>query len=303
MGGLVKPGVEVRPYDFQRPQQLSTLQVDGLALMAESFMRMASNFLATYLRTPVTMSLIGIDQVVYEDYIDSVQNPSVLVVYSDEEGESGGTSLVQFEPETALAMIDCGLGGPGTGAFSPRELTEIEQTIFRRIVVQLLDLYAQSWRSLAKLRPTVHAIEFNPAFAQVASEGDLVVVSRQQIQMAGRRDQILWIWPFSAVQPLAVAVTRHGWGRDDDNAPVRQTDGARRHLEQAPVTARVILGRTTLSLREFGGLREEDVLVLPSRPDKPLRLTVQGQDKLTVVVGRRGGHLAARVVGHIEEGE
>ena len=298
MGGIVSPGMEVRAYDFQRPHQLSSLQLDGIALMSESFMRLASNFLATYLRTPVSMSLVGIDQVVYDQYVDNVKSPSVLVVYGDEGTEVTGNSVIQFDAQTALAMIDCGLGGTGTGSFVPRELTEIEQTIFRRIMVQLLELYAQTWRSLVKLQPVVRTIEFNPAFTQIASEGDLVVVQRQQIQLAERKDQILWVWPFSAVQPLAVFVTRHGWGRGDDDAqPVRNTDQMKKHVEEVAVRADVILGRTQLTLREFGELKLEDVIVLPTRPDRPLPLAVAGQDKLEVVLGRRGGKLAVRVVG------
>lgn len=298
MGGIVTSDIEVRAYDFQRPHQLSNLQLDGIALMSESFMRLASNFLATYLRTPVSMSLTGIDQVVYDQYVDHVKSPAVLVVYGDEGTEVSGNAMVQFDAATALAMIDCGLGGTGGGNFPARELTEIEQTIFRRIMTQLLDLYAQTWRNLVKLQPVVRAIEFNPAFAQIASEGDLVVVQRMHIQMAGHKDQILWVWPFSAIQPLAVFVTRHGWGRGDDDAqPIRSSEQMQGHLERASVRADVILGRTELTLKEFGELKLEDVIVLPSRPDRPLALSVAGQDKLDVVLGRRRGKLAVRVVG------
>ncbi len=299
MGGIVASQIEVRAYDFQRPHQLSSLQLDGIALMSESFMRLASNFLATYLRTPVSMSLVGIDQVVYDQYVDHVKSPSVLVVYGDEGTEVSGNSVLQFDIGTALAIIDCGLGGNGSGEFGERELTEIEQTIFRRVMVQLLDLYAQTWRSLVKLQPVVRAVEFNPAFAQIASEGDLVVVERQQIQMVGRKDQLLWVWPFSAIQPLAVSVTRHGWGRGDDDAqPVLRSAEMQRYVEEVSVEASVILGRTRLTLREFGDLKLEDVIVLPTRPGRPLPLAVAGQDKLEVVLGRRGSNLAVRVVGN-----
>ncbi|MBX5467175.1 MAG: FliM/FliN family flagellar motor switch protein [Firmicutes bacterium] len=302
--GLVSRRAEIRPYDFQRPYQLSRPQLDSIALLRESYTRLASNFLSTFLRVPVQMRLGSLDQMGYEDWLDGIDGPTVLTVYRDHAPAlNGGTAIVQCDPILALAMIDRALGGPGSQAIAARELTEIETAVFRRIVARLLDLHAQSWGSLIQLQPTVEGIEFNPAFAPIAGEGDLVVVEVHEVAMEGQNRIMRWIWPYAMVQPLVQAAARRGVGRDEEAAPVvKKPEAVREHLEASRLPVRVLLGRARLSLREFGMLKEEDVLVLENRYDRPLPLTIAGQEKFLVVAGRRGRHLAVRVVGHSEGG-
>ena len=171
--GLVRDRAEVRSYDFQRPHQLSRLQLDAITLITESYIRVASNFLSSYLRTPVQIQHLATDQMPYERYADNVKTPTVLTVYTL--NPYPGSALVECDPVLALSIIDRALGGPGLGKYPGRELTEIEQTIFRRVMDRLLELMRQSWGSMANFEPRVESVEYSPAFAQIAGESDLVI--------------------------------------------------------------------------------------------------------------------------------
>lgn len=298
--GLVRGRAEVRPYDFQRPHQLSTFQLDAITLIIESFLRGASNFLSTFLRTPVQLQQVSTVQMPYEQYANTIVTPTVLTVFTH--SPQPGSALIECGPEIALAMIDRALGGPGFGQYPPRELTEIEQTIFRRIMERLLDLYRQSWTALLAFTPHVETIEHNPAFAQIAGEGDLVAVVRQQIALDGHRGQLIWVWPYTSINPFAVAVSKHGWGREEDADQIAaRSDLMIHHMERAMLQAQVILGRSEITLGEFSQLKAGDVVVLKNRYDKPLVMAVSGVDKFHVVPGRSHGHLAVRVVSRLEE--
>lgn len=304
MGVVVKPK-EIRPYDFQRPYQLSRPQLDSIALIRDSYTRLASNFLSTYLRAPVSVRVQAIDQMGYENWLDSIAGPTVLAIYRDHAPAlNAGNAVIQTDPGLALSIIDRALGGPGSWSYPPRELTEIETTVFRRVMVRLLELHAQSWSALIPMSPAVEGIEFNPAFAPIAGEGDLVVVEQHEVNLDGKVGFMRWIWPYAMVQPLAAAAARRGLGREDDASQVvPQPEAVREHLELSRLKVQVVLGRTRLTLREFGRLKPEDVLVLENRYDKPLKMAVAGQEKFLVVAGRRGKHLAVRVVGHAEGGK
>ena len=80
--GLVRDRTEVRAYDFQRPHQLSRLQLDAITLITESYLRVAANFLSSYLRTPVQLQHLATDQMPYERFAENVKTPTVLSVYT-----------------------------------------------------------------------------------------------------------------------------------------------------------------------------------------------------------------------------
>lgn len=295
--GIVKYPGDIRPYDFQRPHQLSRMQLDAVTLVTESYIRVAANFLSTYLRTPVQIQHVRTEQLPFDTYLEQIETPSVLVVFS--QAPLPGNALWQCPPSIALAMIDRALGGPGVGGHAMRELTEIERTIFRRMADRLLQLLSQHWAAMLATEPKVEAIEHNPAFTQVAGEGDLVMIMHHQITLDGTRGEWVWVWPYSGIQPFTEAVSRHGRsGRDDGiESVIPRPDDMRRHVEQAPVTARVVMGRTHLSLGEFSQLSAGDVVVVDTRVDQALKMVVSQREKYQVVPGRRHGHLAVRVVG------
>jgi flagellar motor switch protein FliM len=296
--GLIKDLREVRPYDFQRPHQLSRLQLDAITLMMESYLRLASNFLSTYLRTPVQIQHLSTEQMSYEQYVEGVTIPSVLALFTINQSGSG---LLESSPEVTLAIIDRALGGPGLGHFARRELTEIEQTIYRRIMERLLSLLTQSWSSVMPFETAVDTIEYNPAFTQVSAEGDLVVVQQQQISIDRHTGTLSWVWPYLSIEPFALMLGRHALGREDDQDVKPESQEMLRHLGRSKVQAEVILGRTTISLGEFRHLRAGDVVVLKNRYDKPMILSVAKQEKFQVLAGKVGGHLAVRVIGRIDE--
>jgi flagellar motor switch protein FliM len=297
--GLVRDLGEVRPYDFQRPHQLSRLQLDAITLITESYLRVASNFLSSYLRTPVQIQHLATDQMPYERYADNVKTPTVLCVYTL--NPYPGSALVECDPVLALAIIDRALGGPGLGKYPGRELTEIEQTIFRRVMDRLLELMRQSWGAMVSFEPRVEGVEYSPAFAQIAGENDLVMVLRQQMAIDGHRGHLIWVWPYASIQPFAVAVTRHGWGRDDGTEMVHpKQKEMMRHVARVSISARVILGRTEITLGEFSQLKVGDAIVFKNRYDQPMTLSLSNADKFQCVAGKTGGHLAVRVVGKLE---
>ncbi len=298
--GLVGERAEIRSYDFQRPHQLNQLQLDAIALIMESYLRAAASFLSTYLRTPVQMQLVSAGQTPFEQYADAVASPTILTVAS--QLPLPGTFLVECPIEVALAMIDRALGGPGAEHYPLRELTEIEQTIFQRVMQRLLDLYGKSWNAILAFEPKIETVEQSPAFAQIAGEGDLVAIVKLHVQLDGHRGLLTWVWPYATVSPFAAAVGKHGWGREEGEEVEPRPEDMARLVAGTTVPVQVIWGRTELTMGEWQQLKVGDVVVLETRYDKPLPLTIGGLDKYYVLPGRYRGRLATRVIGRMENG-
>ncbi len=293
--GLVRESDKIRPYDFQRPHQLSRTQLDALTTMSATFWRSGGNFLSAYLRTPVQLQHMVVSQVPYEELIQSVHAPAVLGVFQSE--PLSGLALLECSPGVAVTMIDRALGGQGIGATAARRLSDIEQTIMRRIFERLLGLYSDVWEPLMAIHCKLTSMEHNPAFAQVAGEGDLVLVSRQQLTIDGNRGQMMMVWPYLNIAPLAEAAVRAQLVRDGsfDTVDVKRA-AMQKHVESVAIHGSVLLGKTELSLGEFDQLKVGDAIVLKNPFDQPLIMRLSNRDKFLVLPGRSHGRVAARVI-------
>lgn len=293
--GLVREHEAVRPYDFQRPHQLSRAQLDAVNGMVATFWRSGANFLSAYLRTPVQLQQLTVNQIPYEELVQSIRMPAVLGVFQAD--PLPGTALLECTPSIAVAMIDRALGGQGVGVTAARRLSEIEQTIMRRVFERLLGLYADLWEPMVGFQPKLVTMEHNPAFAQIAGEGDLVLVARQQITIDANRGQLMMVWPYVNVAPLAEAAVRAQLVRDGSLANVDvKREEMQRHVESVAIHGSVLLGKTELSLGEFDQLKVGDAIVLKNRYDQPMTMRMSNRDKFLVLPGRSRGRLAVRVI-------
>ncbi|MFI5386454.1 MAG: hypothetical protein ACHQ50_10080 [Fimbriimonadales bacterium] len=73
--------VSYEVYDFRRPDKFSKDQLRTLQMLHETFARMAGSALSAYLRAPVNIDLISLEQVPYEEYLRSIQQ-SVFAIMS-----------------------------------------------------------------------------------------------------------------------------------------------------------------------------------------------------------------------------
>lgn len=293
--GLVRDYEGVRAYDFQRSHQLSRAQLDAVMATMTMFWRNTANFLSSYLRTPLQLQHLSVEQVMYEDMIQTIKAPTVLGIFTS--SPNVGNSLFECSPIIALAMIDRALGGPGVGDWPGRRLTQIEQSIVRHLLNRMLRIYADVWNPMMAIEPVVTSMEHSPAFSQIAGEGDLVVVARQQVTLDGHRGQLTMVWPYTSIMPLAEASIKFQLTRDGslDNVQV-MTKEMKRHVEMAPIRAAVVLGKTDITVSEFSQLKVGDALVLKNRYDQPLTLRMGNRNKFQVLPGKSRGHLAVRVI-------
>ncbi len=293
--GLVHEQQATRPYDFQRPHQLSRAQLDAVTGTLATFWRGVANFLSAYLRTPMQLQQLVVHQIPYEEMLQSIRMPAVISVFKT--SPLPATALLECSPAIAIAMIDRALGGQGIGATAARRLSEIEQTIMKRIFERILGLYGDVWDAMMAVEPKLIAMEHNPAFTQIAGEGDLVLVSRQQITIDSNRGQLMLAWPYSNVAPLAEAAVRAQLVRDGSLANVVvKRDQMKKHVESVAIHGAVLLGKTELSLGEFDQLKVGDAIVLKNRYDQPLTMRLSNRDKFLVLPGRSRGRLAVRVI-------
>src|SRR5579875_2881261 len=122
----------VRSYDFRRAMRFSKDHMRIVERIHEHFCRLLGTYFSAQLRSVVQLTVETVDQVPYEEFIRSIPIPSVVQVV--EVAPLPGRIVVEFHPQVVFAMLDRMMGGTVKGRYRDRELTEIEQSLFRRLV-------------------------------------------------------------------------------------------------------------------------------------------------------------------------
>ncbi len=303
-----KRAQSARPYDFRRPDKFSKEQLRALETMFNTWARVSSLTLSSYLRTPIQSGTVELTQILFDEYVQTLPERPVIALVSLT--PLPGTVILQVDIELAFVMVDRLLGGPGQAPPQLREPTEIEDRLLRELLTQLVANLKESWRILGDLSPALEDLIYSAQpIVQVALATDACLKGRVEFHLLGRPWWVAFCVPFPVIEPVArqlnirlllspSATRRGGPGAFGDAGPL-----IRRRLEQTQVDLKVILGRANLSLKDLIGLGPGDVIRLDQPIDRPLELAVAGRTRFLVRPGRVGRRLAGQVVKVLSEEE
>lgn len=290
----------VRSYDFRRPDKFSKDQLRTLSMLHENYSRVVSTVLSGQLRTTVDLSVSSVKQRTYAEFSAGLSNPGVIAVVSL--APLDGNAVLEVEPSVAMYLVDRVLGGAGTSLREPREFTEIELTVSRRLVWSLLEHLRDGWRNIVEVSPAVESVETNPMFAQVVAPGEMCAVVSFSIKVGAVQGSICLCLPYLLMEPVVSKLTAFVWfsgaPRVDPGADEDQIKG---RLQEVPVEVVAELGATVLTLNDLLGLSAGDVVVLDHDMRDPIMVRVGSKIKLSAHPGTHRGRLALSIIGRVEE--
>ncbi|MEV1289864.1 flagellar motor switch protein FliM [Micromonospora sp. NPDC049679] len=283
-----------QPYDFRRPIKLSREHVRTLQIAFETYARSGSTLLTTRLRTVSNMNLLAIEQLTYEEYVASLNNPTVLAAVTVE--PLAGSILFEISLATAMAAIDHMLGGPG-GPQPERPLTDIELPLLRGLLDRLLDEMRYAFEQLVDIHPKLGVIEYNPQFVRSHSPGDAVVVASFELKVGQEECVASICLPFASILPVLEAEGGEAVLSEKEQAARRS---ARRNvtagLSAAPLDVAVRFQPIRMRTDDIVQLRPGDVVPLGHPVSRPLAVTVNDTTFAQAVPGNQGSRLACLIV-------
>ena len=267
-------------YDFKRPQRVNKDQMRRLEGIHEQFCRMVASTLSSSMRMVVDIDLAFSDQLLYNEFILSLPNPSAAYSFTLE--PLGGRGIISFAPELLMAVIDRAFGGQGRslGMADARSLTQIELNVVNKVVTRVLGDLENTWEPVADLQVTDVLLEMNPEFIQIAAPGDGVLVVAFEANSKNATGMIHLCYPMATLDPLLGRLSPTGFAgrrRKDPESGEKQ----RQLLSKTKVPVHVEVARGALPLTEVAGLRVGDVV----------RLDTEKDDEAVVFIGQRAKYL------------
>lgn len=259
-------------YDFRRPDKFSKEQLRTLQMLNESFGRLAGSSMSAYLRLPVAIELVALEQVPFEEYLRGISQSAFVLLSLP---PLPGQAVLEFEFPVAFTMIDRLLGGPGR-PFDRTVFSDIEAPLVRDIVSRLCGCLQSAWEGLAPIEPTVESVEVSAQFVQIAPPTDIVISMLYEVRLGETRGALSLCVPYMMLKPVTNRLSGHKWfastGRKTSQPDSR---AMRRLVEDVSVECAVRLDPTPIKLEEYQRIRVGDVIPLAHKVDERLTLYVQ----------------------------
>ena len=294
---------KIKTYDFKRPDKFSKDQIRTLNMLHDNFARLFNTYLSTYLRALVSVEVASVEQLTYQEFVQSLSNPSVIGILAVPPLK--GNIIMEMNSGIAFSIIDRVFGGQGENTINPRVLTEIEEAVIRRIFDKALGHLREAWFNVVQFNPKIEAIESNPQFAQIVPPSDMVVIITLQTKIGGAEGFMNICIPYLVLEPIMSKLTTTFWvaaNISKEEHPEHE-DMIRQKLRKTKVPVIIQMGQFDISVREFLSLSYGDVLQLDTRVDDELKCIVGKNTKFYCRPGTSGKKTAVQITRLITEGD
>jgi flagellar motor switch protein FliM len=288
-------GVEVRQYDFKRPERVSKDQMRALQTLHESFARNFGASLSGFLRTIVEVKVATCEQMTYSEFISGLPNPtSFNLIGSD---KLDGQMCLEISPLIIYPIIDRLLGGTSQDLFIPqRPMTLIETRLISNVTNRGLLALSEAWASIREMKFSIVATESNPQLVQIVPPNEVVVVVGFELKMSNRAGTMNLCIPYNVIEPVVEELSAQSWFAPQKSLRTKPLlDQITRGLGRAPVTVTGMLATTTITLRDLMEMQPGDLIVTEKPANQPVVLCIEGERKFLAHIGQFKGRRALRV--------
>ncbi|MEU8815830.1 flagellar motor switch protein FliM [Actinoplanes sp. NPDC048796] len=286
-------GAGPAPYDFRRPIKLSREHVRTLQMAFETYARSCGTLLTTRLRAVSSVSLVSIEQLNYDEYVASLNNPTVIAVVVLD--PLPGSALMEMSTSAVMSAIDHMLGGPG-GPQPERPLTEVEMPLLRGLLERMLGELRYGFENLVELQPKLKDIEYNAQFLRTHQPGDACVIATFDMKIGAEECLASICLPFNTILPVlsrTEAVVLSDAERATKDMALRNITAG---LSAAPLDVAIRFQPIRMRTDDIVDLRPGDVVPLGHPTSRPLEVTVNETVFAHAVPGNQGARLACLVV-------
>lgn len=295
--------IEVRQYDFKRPERVSKDQMMALETLHEAFARNFGASLSGFLRTIVEVRVAACEQMTYGEFVSGLPNPTSYNLIQTDKLE--GQMCLEISPLIIYPIIDRLLGGTNQDLFIPqRPMTPIELRLISNVLGRGLEALAEAWASVRELEFQVVAHESNPQLVQIVPPNEVVMVIGLEMRMSSRAGTMNLCIPYNVIEPVMADLSSQSWfaiNRSDNDTS--SEDRIVENLDQSGVDVAVALADTTITLKELSELQVGDLLVTEHPATSPSAVYIEGEPKFLAQAGQHRNNRAVQITKTVQKGD
>lgn len=291
---------KVKVYDFRSPQKFSKDHIRTLELIHDNFARTISNYLTAQLRKNVKVRVETVEQITYEEFIHSIQNPTVMTMFKMP--PLTGTILLEMNAQISFLFIDVLLGGTGERQNINKEFSDIDKNIMLQITSGMIMNLQLAWEDILHVEPEIEGLETNPALNQTLAPNEPVALITFSVEIGKNTTFINICIPYLSIEKvLDKFVVQHWFQGMDAEAEAESIKKIEEGLQKVEIELSAKLGNTHLSIDEFLKLNSGDVIKLDNKCTNPIKLLVDEEECFYVKPGNIGKNIGVAVLDIIDK--
>lgn len=286
---------KVKLYDFRSPQKFSKEHIRTLELVHDNYARIISNYLTGQTRQNVKVKVETVEQITYEEFIHSVQNPTIITIFKMP--PLAGNIIFETNPQFSLQVIDILLGGNGDRKVETKEFSDIDKNIMRQITTGMISNLKLAWETILEVEPEVEGIETNPAINQTLAPNDPVALITFSIEMNKRSTFINMCIPYLSIEKiLDRLVVQYSFQNNDESSKIESREKLEEGIHKVDVEVVAELGKARLTVEDFLKLTIGDVIKLDTKSSSPVKVYVGNEECYYAKPGVSGKNMGIMIL-------
>ena len=275
---------EAHPFDFDNQERISRGRLPTLEMINERFARYFRISFFDMLRKSPEISVTGIEMVKFNEYIQTLQQPTSLSMIKML--PLRGTGLIVLDPRLVFILVDNFFGGDGTieVKIEPREFTSTELRVIEKVVhISFQDL-VKAWEPVMSVNFNYHNHEVNPQMATIVSPTEVIVVSTFHVELDGGGGDIQIVFPYAMIEPIRNLLDT-GVQSDHGEIDERWAILLKEELMHAKINMQALFVEKQVPLSDLINFRTGDIIPI----DMPEQVLLLAED-MPVIRGQFGEH-------------
>jgi flagellar motor switch protein FliM len=252
------PPGETRSYDFHSQMRIVRGRMPTLEMINERFARLFRTNLYNLLRRSPEVAVNPVEMKKFSEYVHTLHVPTSLNMVRIH--PLRGTALILLEPKLVFAIVDNFFGGNGRHTkIEGRDFTATESRIIHMVLKNAFADLREAWSHVATIEVEYIQSELNPAFANIVSPSEVVVVTSFHVELEGGGGDVHVTMPYAMIEPLREQLDS-GMTSDRVETDERWAYSLKEEIDDAEVEISTVLGRSQLSLAELLNLKPGDIV-------------------------------------------
>ncbi|MDE3016452.1 MAG: flagellar motor switch protein FliM [Pseudomonadota bacterium] len=264
-----------------------------LEVVFDRLVRQLSTSLRNFTSENVDVSLDSMVSIRFDDYLNSIPLPALLVVFRAVEWENFG--LVTVDSSQIYSMVDILLGGRKANRpvrVEGRPYTTIEQDIVKRMIDIVLADMGSAFEPLSPATFHFERLESNPRFATITRPGNPALLVRFRVDMVENHGGVIEVLlPHTTLEPIRDLLLQMFMGENFGQDTVWEKHLGK-ELRSTSVEVEAVLQEKTVTLKDVMSFKVGNTVLLDCAPDDDVIMRCGGIDISSGTMGKVGDHIA-----------
>lgn len=267
-----------------------------LEIVFDRLVRQLSSSLRNFTSDNVDVGLDSMVSLRFEDYLNGIPLPALLVVFRALEWENFG--LVTVDSSLIYSTVDVLFGGRKSNKpirIEGRPYTTIEQDIVKRMVDVVLGDLSAAFDPLSPVTFQYDRLENNPRFATISRPNTPALLVRLRVDMEERGGIIEILLPHTTLEPIRDLLLQMFMGEKFGHDTVWERHLGQ-ELRQTNVDLNAVLDEKPIPLGEALNFQVGNTIMLDVTPRSPVRLKCGNVQLADAKLGKMGDHIAVSLL-------